>query len=206
MAYADSAETPQVPSRKNDGVPWLALSTLPEPLATPRFVLEPLSVEHAERDYEAFMSCRARLRRELDWRGWPPEGFTLEDNRADLERHDGELQRREAFAYTVLDGGRRRCLGCVYLEPCSEDGGGQLAYWLVDDALPAEADILEAVLGWCHDAFDLTRIVLPLRDQNERAIAIARALGLTPWVARRDAILREHRCFSSTSSVSKGDG
>ena len=63
--------------------PWLAHSSLPKPLITASFVLEPLEEKHAELDFEALMLCRARLREELQWGDWPPEDFSLELNRTD---------------------------------------------------------------------------------------------------------------------------
>lgn len=61
----------------------MAFAALPEPLKTTRFVLEPLDERHAELDFKAFMSCRDRLRKELQWGEWPPEEFTVELNRVD---------------------------------------------------------------------------------------------------------------------------
>lgn len=101
-------------------LPWVAIASLPESLKTARFVLEPLNEKHAELDYEALMSRRARLRDELQWGQWPPEEFTLECNRTDLRGHHDEFVRHEAFAYTVLSPDHTRCLGCIYIERCVE--------------------------------------------------------------------------------------
>lgn len=188
-----------MPTHVSNGELWLALPALPEPLRTPSFVLEPLAEAHAALDYAALMSCRARLRRELAWAAWPPVGFTLEDNRIDLRQHYAEFVNHEAFAYTVLAPDRRRCLGCVYLEPCAEADGGQLSYWLVDEALGMESTFLEAVLSWVHGHFGLRRVVVPLRADNPRAIGVAAALGLVPWLAQEDEALRGHECFMSTA-------
>ena len=50
---------------------WIQPTSAPGPLETPRFVLEPLAEKHAELDFEALMSCRPRLRKELNWGEWP---------------------------------------------------------------------------------------------------------------------------------------
>jgi hypothetical protein len=75
-----------------------------------------LRASDAERDYDAVMSSAAELRR---CRGseWPADGFTLNENRADLERHEREHERGEAYTYTVLALDEERCLGCVYIVP-----------------------------------------------------------------------------------------
>jgi hypothetical protein len=53
--------------------------------------------------------------------GWPHKGFTLEENRRDLERHEQEFNDRDAFAYTVLCLDESQVLGCVYLNPPDSD-------------------------------------------------------------------------------------
>lgn len=88
----------------------------PRETRTERLVLRPLRASDAERDYDAVMSSAAELRR---CRGseWPSDDFTLAENRADLERHEREHERGEAFTYTVLAPDGARCLGCVYIVP-----------------------------------------------------------------------------------------
>jgi RimJ/RimL family protein N-acetyltransferase len=85
-------------------------------MRTGRLVLRPLRASDAERDYDAVMSDAAELRR---WSGsdWPSDDFTLAENLADLERHEREHERGEAFTYTVLAPDEMRCLGCVYIVP-----------------------------------------------------------------------------------------
>lgn len=161
---------------------------------------EPLSEKHAELDFEALMSCRARLREELQWGNWPPEDFTLELNRADLRGHHEEFIRGAAFAYTVLSPDRMQCLGCIYLERCAEVGGAQLAFWVIDDAIDMELLLLSDVLQWAHGNWPIERVLIPLRDANPRGIALARQCGLVPWDNVKDSPLSGHRCFLSESN------
>ncbi|MCX6092509.1 MAG: GNAT family protein [Candidatus Bipolaricaulota bacterium] len=88
----------------------------PHEVRTERLVLRPLRASDAERDYDAVMSSAPELRR---CRGseWPADDFTLDENRADLVRHEREHERGEAFTYTVLAPDETRCLGCVYIVP-----------------------------------------------------------------------------------------
>ena len=81
---------------------WIVAEAIPIELRTSAFMVVPLQETHAELDYRAFMSCRARLRKELQWGDWPPPDFTLHDSRDDLRDHFGEFTRGEAFAYTML--------------------------------------------------------------------------------------------------------
>jgi len=183
-------------------VQWIATSAVPPPFETGQFVLEPLAAEHVEVDYEALMSCRSRLREELQWRDWPPEGFTLEENREDLRRHHGEFMRGEGFAYTVLNPERTRCLGCIYLERCDEINGAQLAFWVIDDAIGLESELVANVVNWVHTAWSIDRVLIPFRATNTRGIALMRELGLTNLEIRRGP-LADHRCF--VSEMSEGE-
>ncbi|MFB3104315.1 MAG: hypothetical protein ACE1ZA_05240 [Pseudomonadales bacterium] len=95
---------------------------IPEDFAVPEvwecqlYRLRMLAVDDAELDYAAVMESQVRLRAASP-NGWPREGFTLEENRLDLHRHEREFLAREAFAYTVVRPDETQVLGCVYLNP-----------------------------------------------------------------------------------------
>ncbi len=182
---------------------WKPLASVPMPLETPQFVMEPLDAMHAELDFAALMSCRARLREELQWGDWPTEDFTLEANRADLERHHAEFIRGEAFAYTVLRHDRTRCLGCVYLEPCPEIEGAQLAFWVIDDAIDLEEVLLSDVLRWVHEDWCIPRVLVPIRDANARCIAFAQRCAWKEKLDVQNSSLSDYRCFLSESNLMK---
>ena len=177
--------------------PWIPPDSVPPSLQTERFVLEPLDSRHAELDFEALMSCRERLREELQWGNWPPPDFTLGANRLDLTRHYGEFQRGEAFAYTVLSPDQSRCLGCIYLERGPQIDAAQFAFWVVDNAIEMESYLFSEILRWVHTAWPVKRIIVPLRDSNSRGIGIAQNGGLVPWDSRHVSSLCDHRCFLS---------
>lgn len=178
---------------------WISADAVPKPLKTSLFLTEPLHEKHAALDFEALMSCRDRLRTELQWGDWPPANFTLERNRDDLRGHHDEFLRGEAFAYTVLSPDCSRCLGCVYLERCAEIQGAQLAFWVIDEAIDMEAFLLKEVLQWAHQAWKINRVLIPLRDANTRCIAMARKCGLVTWNDVANGSLSAHRCFLSES-------
>ena len=179
---------------------WIAHAEVPAPLVSARFVLEPLAEQHVESDFAALMSCRARLREELQWGFWPPDDFTLEANRADLQRHHDEFLRGEAFAYTVLSSDRIRCLGCIYLERCCALDGAQLAFWMIDGALDWEEVLVTEVLEWVHSTWLIERIVIPLRESNTRGIALATKLGFPLWETSKVHRLSSHHCYLSQRS------
>jgi hypothetical protein len=75
-----------------------------------------LSVNDVEKDYEAVIESRELLHTMFGG-SWPRPRFTVEENLADLERHQQEFLCRKAFAYTVVSLDETRVLGCVYIEP-----------------------------------------------------------------------------------------
>ena len=89
---------------------------IPDMLETDRFRLRMLSVDDVEKDYEAVIESRELLHTMFGG-PWPKPGFTLEENLADLERHQQEFLSRKAFAYTVVSLDETRVLGCAYINP-----------------------------------------------------------------------------------------
>ena len=75
---------------------------VPEVLQTEEFLLRPLRATDVELDYDAVISSRAELFLRSGGT-WPREGFTLEENLADLEEHEQEHRDRVAFTYTVMN-------------------------------------------------------------------------------------------------------
>ena len=97
----------------------------PRGLADPRFVLEPLGPQHNERDYAAWTSSVEHIHATPGFieSSWPHE-MTLEENRADLERHERDFAGRTGFTYTVLDPGDGDVIGCLYIYPRKDGATG----------------------------------------------------------------------------------
>jgi RimJ/RimL family protein N-acetyltransferase len=97
---------------------------VPLRLETPQFVLEPLGPQHNEADYAAWSSSMEHIHATPGWEksSWP-SSMTLDENRADLERHAADFESRTGFTYTVLspDGD---VIGCVYIYPLRSTGDG----------------------------------------------------------------------------------
>ncbi len=144
------------------------------------YCLRPLTTADVEKDYEAVMSSKESLRqifRQQD--EWPADTMTLQENYRDLERHQQEFAQRQGFTYTVETPTGDRCLGCVYIYPCSVDGyDAQVFYWVRDSE---KAHGLEAELGtflrqWLAEVWPFQRPVFPGRD-----------LSWPAWQARKQA-------------------
>jgi hypothetical protein len=143
------------------------------------FFMEPLTEDHVEIDYAAVMESREYLRL---WSGttWPADGFTLEGNRQDLERHDREHRERDAFTYTILSPDRSTCLGCVYINPVSRwrDINPGLAdldadavavdFWVRTTRQADRLDerVLSALTDWFRDAWEFSTVFFVARRAN----------------------------------------
>ena len=103
---------------------------VPSLFETERFRLRMLSVDDVEKDYEAVMeSCE--LLHAMFGGPWPREGFTLEENLQDLQRHQQDFLERKSFTYTVVTLDESRVLGCVYINPALEAGAdARVVMWV----------------------------------------------------------------------------
>jgi hypothetical protein len=99
----------------------------PERLDHAAFGLRPLGPEHNERDHAAWMSSIDHIRATP---GFPdgrwPQPMSLEQNLADLQRHQDHFRDRVGFTYTVLEArvpdDRADVIGCVYIYPDDRPG------------------------------------------------------------------------------------
>jgi RimJ/RimL family protein N-acetyltransferase len=127
---------------------------VPAGLVRPRFRLEPLGPEHNERDYAAWTSSVDHIRATPGFeRGWPRE-MTLEENRADLERHAKDFRERRGFTYTVLEPEGDDVIGCVYIYP-SRDGSAdaRILSWVRANRADLDPELRRAVNHWLADAW-----------------------------------------------------
>lgn len=136
---------------------------VPEDFAVPaehsndRLRLRMLSVADAQNDYEAVVETRIRLRKSSH-HGWPREGFTLDENIADLEIHEREFNNREAFAYTVASLDESRVLGCVYINPGDVQHDAVVRLWVRDSEQRILAFLMTTVQAWVADVWPFTSV------------------------------------------------
>jgi hypothetical protein len=130
----------------------------PSGLASPRFVLEPLGPQHNERDYAAWTSSFDHIHRTPGFAGstWPHE-MTLEENRADLERHERDFAGRTGFTYTVLDPGDGDVIGCLYIYPRKDGPGAHVTSWVRADRAELDVPLAEAVAAWLAESWPFDR-------------------------------------------------
>jgi RimJ/RimL family protein N-acetyltransferase len=132
----------------------------PTGLASEQFLLEPLGPEHNEDDHEAWSSSIEHIHATPGFKDsrWP-HTMTLDENRADLERHARDFAARSGFTYTVLDPADRGVIGCVYIYP-DKDGVNDAAVlsWVRATHADLDAPLRELVYRWLAEAWPFERI------------------------------------------------
>ncbi|TET57750.1 GNAT family N-acetyltransferase [Candidatus Bathyarchaeota archaeon] len=134
-------------------------------LETDRFRLRMLSVDDAEKDYEAVIESRELLHTMFGG-PWPRLGFTLEENLADLERHQQEFLSRKAFAYTVVSLDETRVLGCVYIDPPeTTDSDAVVVMWVRQTEYDKGLDeiLFNEVRNWISSDWPFKKVDYPGR-------------------------------------------
>jgi RimJ/RimL family protein N-acetyltransferase len=140
---------------------------IPKQLETDQFRLRMLSTDDLEKDYEAVVSSAERLRAIFkQWKGWPREGFTVEENLEDLRRHQKEFERREAFAYTVVNLDETAVLGCVYINPSQHrEIEAEVLMWVRESEYEKGLDsvLFQTVKEWLKDQWPFEKVIYPGR-------------------------------------------
>ena len=138
---------------------------IPALLETDRFRLRMLSVDDIEKDYEAVIESRELLHT-LFGGPWPRPEFTLEENLADLERHQQEFLSRKAFAYTVMSLDETRVLGCVYIDPPeTTDSNAVVVMWVRQTEYDKGLDeiLFNKVRNWISSDWPFKKVDYPGR-------------------------------------------
>lgn len=160
---------------------------------TKNFTFRPLTPKYTELDFEALMATKTVLRQ---WSNspWPADDFTLESNRADLQRHYDEFQNDEAYAYTVLNPEERRVEGCLYINPLSQfmkrfnvtaevlsqvgHNEAHIRFWIRGDRLADEDMLLQDILHWLDDGWQFPHVTFFTFDTSNRHGKLFEALGM----------------------------
>ncbi|HEY7124455.1 MAG TPA: hypothetical protein VH540_10925 [Ktedonobacterales bacterium] len=174
---------------------YLADAPVPAGLRTEEFVLRVLRAADAALDYDAVISSREQL---LVKSGgdWPREGFTLEENLADLERHERDFHERSGFTYTVMNPTETECLGCVYIYPLRSllervnasqerlarvgDYEARVWFWTRSSRLADHLDarLLEALRGWLRREWAFARVVFSVNANETEHLRLLQQAGL----------------------------
>jgi hypothetical protein len=130
----------------------------PQALDRPSFRLRPLGPEHNASDYAAWTSSMAHIAATPGFdRGWP-HPMTLDENRADLERHAADFAARRGFTYTVLAPDRDEVIGCVYIYPDTTLGGAHVTSWVRASDADLDRPLHDAVAAWLASDWPFPRV------------------------------------------------
>jgi hypothetical protein len=178
---------------------YLAHMPVPATMRTDRLFLRPLHTTDVELDYDAVMASAEQLRLWSD-SGWPADDFTLADNLEDLQMHQDEHERGEAYTYTVLAPDGTRCLGCLYLTSLAPQmmpiaagaaAGVAVRFWVRTAEIDRDLDrhLLNALRQWLAAEWAYDFVAYPINPLNTRQAALLQEAGL----ALRLAYLRSDR-------------
>jgi hypothetical protein len=132
----------------------------PLELVADDFLLEPLGPQHNEADHAAWSSSIEHIRATPGYPDgrWPRE-MSLEENRADLERHARDFANRTGFTYTVLDPSDRDVIGCVYIYPDKTgESDAEVMSWVRASRASSDAALRALVSGWLEAAWPFERV------------------------------------------------
>ncbi len=140
---------------------------IPAQLETQYFRLRMLSIDDVHKDYEAVIESRELLHKMFGG-PWPREGFTLEENLKDLERHQQEFLDRKAFAYTVVSLDETKVLGCLYINPFkkSNEYDASVNMWVRQSELDKGLDsiLFDTVKRWIKTEWPFEKVLYPGRE------------------------------------------
>jgi len=124
-----------------------------------------LEGEVAKLDFDAVMSSQKRLQGIFGSDSlWPQSDMTLEENIASLKIHKQEFELRQAFAYSVFNQSKNKCLGSVYIDPSNSPNYQCVVYlWVRDDSIDLDNELYQTVLKWLSDEWDFTKVAFPGR-------------------------------------------
>ncbi len=137
----------------------------PVALDGPGFRLEPLTGEHNARDHAAWSGSMEHIHRTPGFQqgNWPHE-MTLDQNMADLIRHDKDFQTRRGFTYTVLDPDDD-VVGCVYIYPLAGDpSAANVSSWVTEARADLDAPLYHAVSEWLERDWPFPCVEYGARD------------------------------------------
>ncbi|GAC1375096.1 MAG: hypothetical protein PVS3B1_27150 [Ktedonobacteraceae bacterium] len=167
-------------------------AVVPEKLQTEEFLIRPLRATDVALDYDAVITSRAELLLRSDGR-WPREGFTLEENLADLIRHEQEHQNRVAFTYTVMNPAEIECLGCIYTNPLQQQfqraglpvehtpaASAAVTFWVRQSRLQDNLDrrLLQALVPWFQTEWAFSQVVFSTKKAQTRQMQLFEEMGM----------------------------
>jgi hypothetical protein len=131
------------------------------------FHLRPLRAADVVKDFAAVVETEKRLIGFMDPKDTWPAGLTVEENLVDLGWHEREFTLGHSFAYTVMNDGEGRVLGCCYIYPSDRpEYDAMVFYWVREAEYRSSLDrrLGDALRAWIERSWPLRRVAYPGRD------------------------------------------
>lgn len=188
---------------------------VPETLWTEEFLVRPLRAFDVELDYDAVITSRAELLLKSGGR-WPREGFTLEENLADLIRHEQEHHDRIAFTYTVMNPAETECLGCLYINPLGRllqrvgifvehlpENSAYVTFWVRQSRLVDNLDrrLLQALISWFQTEWAFSQVVFLAQKAQIRQIRLFEEMGMQLQYTLPNSVVYRPLCENISQSI-----
>ncbi|WP_405597609.1 MULTISPECIES: hypothetical protein [unclassified Pseudoalteromonas] len=137
----------------------------PKSFDSESFHFRVLDDEVAKLDFEAVMSSQKRLQGIFGLSSeWPKSDMTLEENIASLKAHKQEFESRQAFAYSVFNKSKNKCLGSVYIDPSYSPNYQCVVYlWVRDDSIDLDNELYKTVHKWLSKEWGFFKVAFPGR-------------------------------------------
>ncbi len=142
---------------------------VPETLETERFNLRKLTVDDVKKDFDAVISSVGHLKGIFGQGSeWPSENLTIEQDLADLFRHQKDFEERKGFTYTVMAPDESQCIGCVYIYPSEAPEFDAVVFlWVRTSEYKKKLDpiLFRTVKRWIKKEWPFKRVAYPGREK-----------------------------------------
>jgi hypothetical protein len=139
----------------------------PQALETESFRLKILTVDDADKDYDAITTSIDHLKGTFGPNSpWPEDDLSFEEDLAAIRWHQDEFNKCASFAYTVINLDGDQCLGCVYVYPSdNEKYDAMVVIWVRKSELANGLDkkLFFIVRDWMDKEWPFKNIAYPGR-------------------------------------------
>jgi hypothetical protein len=169
---------------------------IPNLLQTDEFTILPLGPKDNLLDYDAVMASLSYYRK-FHPADWSSINFSVEENLAELNRHEKDHNNRTAFTFSVQSPQLDSALGCIYVNgyrellswlkrPAEELAQAkayecQVYFWTRPNCFETDLDrkILEAFSSWFETKWAFSKVLYQTYESDLRQTKIIVDSGLT---------------------------
>ena len=138
---------------------------IPIRLETSNFIIRPITVLDAEKDYEAVMESIDIIHKALLSNAWPGKNFSVVQNKRELSEKESRFESKNSFTYTVLNLDESKVLWCVYINKGIGGPDAAVFMWVRKSEYENDLDSLleKSVRKWIAEKWPFEWVVYPGR-------------------------------------------